>query len=612
MDTHTLLIAVQTAIVVGIAGFVLADRLRLPAIVLLLLFGVLVGPEVLNLVDPKALGSGLSIIVSTAVAIIVFEGGMLLDIDEMRAASPPIRNLMTVGVFFSVAGGTLAAWLIAGLPFEIALLFGSLMCVTGPTVITPLLKRANVNIRLQTILQSEAVLVDAIGAVLAVVVLEVIIESSSAPLTETLQQVVIRLGVGSLVGVIGGYVLVRVLRQMVSQNSIIRLGALGGALGIYALAEVLVAESGIAAVALAGIIVGNLKIPHREAIHQFKGDLTNLGIAVLFILLAAGLRFETLAALGLGGVLAVIAMMVIVRPISVFASMMGTSVPMPDRWYIAALGPRGVVAASVATFAALQLQSHGFEGADRFVGLVFMTIIGTVVLQGLYAKPLAQRLGVNAMHVLIVSADLIANELAKRLISKGYSVSLLDTDAALINKARSMGLCAFEGDGTDQEALLRAGIKQATVFVSATSSDRTNLLACQIAMQRFAVPDVVARVNNPENLDNFKSLGIRVVSPVISAAMLLDNLVSSSAAMELLTGGSSGQEVFEAALQNPALIGKQLKSWALKNSPLIILARRDGQIFVPHGNSVMQKGDVLTLISENEHRGEVQRLIEGL
>jgi NhaP-type Na+/H+ or K+/H+ antiporter/Trk K+ transport system NAD-binding subunit len=600
------------AMVVGIAGYALADRLRIPAIVVLLLLGIIVGPEVTGLINPAMLGDGFRILVSIAVSIIVFEGGMLLDFEQMRAASPPIRNLMTVGVVVSVTAGTLAAWLLAGLSLPQAALFGALMCVTGPTVITPLLKRANVNRRLQTILQSEAVLVDAIGAVLAVVVLEFLINAANyETLSQVVTDVLVRLSVGAVIGVVGGYGVVLVLRGLAGlQASTVRLAALGGALAVYLLAELVQGESGIAAVALAGIVVGNLHIPYYDHIARFKGDLTNLGIALLFILLAAGLRFSTLSALGIGGILAVAAMMVIVRPASVFASMIATNVPFREQLYMAALGPRGVVAASVATFASLRLNEHGFSGSDQFVGLVFMTIIGTVVIQGLYARPLAHLLGVNAMHVVIVGADSIALELARRLAEKSYSVTLLDTDLIAVNKAKISGYNVIQGDGTDSNDLIRAEIRNAVVFVAATSSDRTNLLACQIAMQRFNIPTVVARVNTPDNLDNFKSLGIRVVSPVVSTAMLLDNLISSSPTMELLTGQSQEQEIFEVTLRSPVLASKPLKEWQLGDA-LLILVRRNGQLFAPHGNTVMKLGDQLTLIGKAEERDKTRQLIEG-
>lgn len=605
MDAHQLLIMVEFALVVGIAGYVIADRMGLPAIVLLMGIGILVGPEVLNLVNPLALGTGLRVLVSIAVGIIVFEGGLLLDFNEMRAASPPIRNLITIGVVISVVGGTLVAWLIAGLPFELALLFGALMCVTGPTVITPLLKRANTNRRLTTILQSEAVLVDAIGAVLAVVVLEFILHTPEDPVAGPVREFVTRLGVGTLVGLVGGFLIVQALRYLSTLKvGTARLAALAGALAVFSLAEVLIPEAGIAAVALAGIVVGNMDIPYYSEIKSFKGDLTNLGIIMLFILLSAGLRFETFTEFSLrgwGGVLAVLALMVFVRPISIFVSMLGTSVPFKEQFYMSGLGPRGVVAASIALFAELELTANNYPGVGSFVGLVFMTIIGTVVIQGTVAIPLARRLGVTAMHVLIASADDIGRELARRLATGDMSVTLIDSNLVEVNQAKEEGLDARLGDETSSSDLRKAGIEQAAAFVAATPSDKTNLLACQIAMQRFKVENVSARVNKPENVENFTSLDIRVVSPVVSTAMLLDSLVRRSAVLELVASQVPGQEIREVTLESKKLVGKPLDSWeALRGEVLVAMIRRNGEMFVPHGNTILQEGDQLTLIGSCE------------
>lgn len=200
------------------------------------------------------------------------------------------------------------------------------------------------------------------------------------------------------------------------------------------------------------------------------------------------------------------------------------------------------------------------------------------------------------MHVLVVSADDIGRELARRLINNGMSVTLIDTDILQVNLARDAGLTARQGDGTSVNDLRKAGIQNAQTFVAATPSDKVNLLACQLAMQRFDVEDVVARVNNPENLDNFSALGIRVVSPVVSTAILLDSLVRQSAVMELISSQVPGQEVCEVPFTNSDLAGKPLKAWKLKGDVLVALVRRNGDLFVPHGDTVINKGDVITLI----------------
>src|SRR5690606_7749962 len=206
------------------------------------------------------------------------------------------------------------------------------------------------------------------------------------------------------------------------------------------------------------------------------------------------------------------------------------------------------------------------------------------------------RLGVTSTMVLIVSADDIGRELAQRLKASGMAVRLLDTDEARIDLAREQGLDAMRGDGTSIRDLQRAGIQNADKFVAATSSDRSNLLSCQIAIQRFGLQDVVARVNSPQNLDNFSSLGIRVVSPVVSTAILLDSLVRKSAFMELMASQVPGQEVCEVQLENENLAGLPLRSWSLDGDVLVALVRRNGNLFVPHGDTVIEKGDTLTLI----------------
>jgi Trk K+ transport system NAD-binding subunit len=208
---------------------------------------------------------------------------------------------------------------------------------------------------------------------------------------------------------------------------------------------------------------------------------------------------------------------------------------------------------------------------------------------------------VTAMNVLVVGADHIGRELAHRLNANGVSVTLIDTDLVQVNQAQNQELAARQGDGTSADDLRKAGIEKASAFVATTSSDKTNLLACQIAMQRFGVENVSARVNNPDNMDNFASLGIKVVSPVVSTAMLLDTLVRRPAALELIASQVPGQEICEVELQNHRLIGKPLREWPiLEGDVLVAMVRRAGELFVPHGHTVLEKGDTLTLIGKCE------------
>jgi Trk K+ transport system NAD-binding subunit len=214
------------------------------------------------------------------------------------------------------------------------------------------------------------------------------------------------------------------------------------------------------------------------------------------------------------------------------------------------------------------------------------------------------------MHTVIVSADDIGRELARRLIAGGKSVTMIDSDLIQINKARDQQFNAIHGDGTSAQDLKKAGIENSHSFVAATSSDKTNLLACQIAMQRFHVENVVARVNDPENVRNFESLGIRVTSPVISSAMLLESLVQRSSALELITSQVPGHEVCEIELSNPKMLRKPLKEWNLNEEVLVALVRRGDNLFIPTGATVLEGGDTLTLIGDCECIDDTRKMIE--
>ncbi|HMQ30839.1 MAG TPA: cation:proton antiporter [Chloroflexaceae bacterium] len=610
MSAHDLLVMMGVVLVASIGTQLLAAWLKLPAILPLLAVGVLLGPELLGLVESDALGIGLRVLIPLMVAVIVFEGGMVLDLDYLRQVGPAVRNLISVGCAVTALLAALAANLFAGLPWGLALLFGALVSVTGPTVINPLLRRASVTQRLKTILMAEGVLVDAVGVVLAVVVLEGLMVGLT-PL-EGAGTWVVRVGGGTLLGVVGGWLLGRGLR-LVGRSfgaELTRLSALGGALAIYTLGEALSPEMGIAAAAAAGVVVGNMSFPHDEQVHHFKGDLTQIGIGVIFVLLAARLEFSDLLALGWGGVAVVLALMLVVRPASVFLSTIGTRLAMRERLFIAAVGPRGIVAASFATFAALRLEEAGYAGSEALAGLVFMVIIGTVVVQSFTTPWAARLLGVRPMLTVIVGADPLGRSLARHLGAQGEEVALVDRDPDNVAAAREEGLMAVQGDATQEAVLRKAGIERAQALVATTSSDKANLLVCRIARTRFGVDDVVARVNVEGALPTFTEAGIRAMSPLAASVMVLDNLLRRPSTLQLLTDLDAGKEVREVQLQNGGLAGRALREIRLDGDVLVAMIRRGGRLFVPHGDTALSAGDLLTLIGGSDDVASAAELFE--
>lgn len=610
MSAHDLLIMMGVVLVASIGTQLLAAWLRLPAILPLLAIGVLLGPEALGLVESDALGTGLRVLIPLIVAIIVFEGGMVLDLAYLRQVGPVVRNLISVGCVATALLAAAAARLFTGMPWGLALLFGSLVSVTGPTVINPLLRRAAVTQRLKTILMAEGVLVDAVGVVLAVVVLEGLIVGVT-PL-EGAGTWLLRVGGGTLLGVAGGWLLGRGLR-LVGRGfgaELTRLSALGGALAIYTLGEALAPEMGIAAAAAAGIVVGNMSFPHAEQVHHFKGDLTQIGIGVIFVLLAARLRFADLAALGWGGVAVVLALMLLVRPASVFLSTVGARLSTRERLFIASVGPRGIVAASFATFAALRLEDAGYAGSASLAGLVFMVIIGTVVVQSFTTPWAARLLGVQPMLTLIVGADPLGRALARHLAGQGGEVVLVDRDPDNVAAAREADLLAVQGDATQEAVLRRAGVERASALVATTSSDKTNLLVCRMARTRYGVLDAVARVNDEGALATFTEAGIRAMSPLSASVMVLDNLLRRPSTLKLLSDLDAGKEVREVQLRNAALAGRPLKEIRLDGDVLVTMIRRGGGLFVPHGATTLVDGDLLTLIGASDDVAAAVALVE--
>jgi NhaP-type Na+/H+ or K+/H+ antiporter len=600
MGAHELLLMMGLVVTASIATQILAAWLRLPAIVFLLGMGILLGPEVLNLVQPAELGTGLRVLIPLMVAIILFEGGMGLDLNHLRGVSQAVRNLITVGAAMTAVLAALLAWLLTDLAPTLAILFGALVSVTGPTVINPLLRRTAVTQRLKTTLMAEGVFIDAVGAVLAVVVLEWIL-SRLRP-WEGAWEWAIRVGGGTLIGLAGGWLLAVGLQRIGRTLSadMTRLSALGGVIAIYTLAEALSPEAGIAAAAVAGMVVGNRRFPHEEQVHHLKGDLTLLGIGVIFILLAARLRFADLSQVGWGGVTTVLLLMLVIRPLTVWVSTWGTSLTRRERLFIAGVGPRGIVAASFATFAALRLDDAGVAGGQVLVGLVFMLIIVTVVVQSFTTPWLAKMLGVQPMLTMIIGADTIGRQLAQHLNADGEETVLIDRDPTNTALARRDGLTAFDGDATDAAVLRRAGIGRATRLVAATSSDKTNLLVGHMARTRFGITTVVARVNESANIDTFQEGGMRAMSPTATTVMVLDNLLRRPSTLRLLTDEAADQEVREVVVENRALVGKPLRTIPLNAHVLIAVLRRDGTAIVPDGATMLALGDEITVIGARD------------
>lgn len=386
------LLALALAAFVGVAVMALAPRLKLPSIALLLLAGVLLGPEALGWVDPASLGSGLSLIVQIAVAVILFEGGLTLDVKGYRKAPKTIGRMLTVGVAVTWLGTALALHLVMDLGWSLALLGGSLVIVTGPTVVSPLLRRLGVRKKLYHVLYWEGVLIDAVGVFIAILCFEWVTQESA---TGPLYAFGLRVVVGMILGAVGGYLLDIILRADVIPAEQTNIFVLGGAVLVFAICETILPESGILAVIVAGLLLGIRKPPRLRKVKRFKLELTELSIGILFILLSARLELRSFLNMGMPLVILLSIVMFVLRPINIIISTWGQSFDVQEKLFLSWLAPRGIVAASMASLVSIELEQLGLAGAEVIETFVFAVIGATVVLQGLSAPLLVRWLGLR-------------------------------------------------------------------------------------------------------------------------------------------------------------------------------------------------------------------------
>ncbi|MUV49861.1 cation:proton antiporter [Haloarcula sp. CBA1122] len=610
--------AVVLVVSLGVAAQLVADWLQIPSVAFLLVAGVFVGPQALDLVDPAIFGqAGLQAIVGLSVGIIVFEGAFHLTVERVREASREALGLVTIGAFVSLVGTAVAVKVVFGTTWPVAVLVGSLLIATGPTVITPIMQVVPVRDRVAAALETEGIINDVTAAILAVATFEFVIASQSSPVV-VVEAFVARLVVGHIVGIaVGGGIALLLQRWHLSADNAMqnaRAVVLTAALLAYALGSIWLSEAGIAAAAVAGIVLGNADLPHEEGIAEFKGGITLFVLSFVFIVLAAQLSLGDLRALGIGGLVVVIVVVTLVRPLGVFLSTLGGRLTVRERMFVGAMGPRGIVPASVATLFAIELRPENPDAATVLVGTVFLVIFATVMFQGGLARHFAQALDILPMQTLIVGGGRVGRELAVRYESRGEEVVLIDSDEDTVERTRADGHRVVHGDATNAHVLEEAGANRASVVVAATADDDVNLLVAQLATTRFDVDTVVARANQPDNVEAFEDLDVETISAGFAVADAIDDAVERPALAHWLSDSGRTGDVLEVELSNDSLVDRTIEETAekLPNGCLVAMVSRNGTDRVPDSDFRLASGDHLTLVCEtNEAMRDARRLCQG-
>ena len=377
----------------GAGARLLAAVSELPGVVLLLLSGLLIGRSGLGLVEPLDLGPGLGTVVGLLVSLVLFDGGLNLRLpgDTIRAT---VKRIAVLRLLISLGAGLLAAHWLAGLSWSVAAVFSAIVLATGPTVVTPLVRQIRLAAPLGDVLEAEGLVLEPIGAVLALLLLELVLGNLHG-WRELVLGLLERLGGGVLIGASVGWLLSELLQRLKpDQSSGLPLQlTLGMLFLMYGISEWLLPESALPASVAAGIVVGRRQTVHTADLDGLIQELAQLAITMLFPLLAADVSWAELSPLGWGGISCVLVLMLVVRPIAVGVATVGLPLNLPQKLFLGWLAPRGIVTASVASLFAIRLEQAGILGAGRLQGLVFLTILMTVGLQGLTAQPLARALG---------------------------------------------------------------------------------------------------------------------------------------------------------------------------------------------------------------------------
>ncbi|HIC31851.1 MAG TPA: cell shape-determining protein, partial [Flavobacteriaceae bacterium] len=448
--------------------------------------------------------------VSLAISIILFEGGLTLKMAEIKNVGPVITKLISIGSIVTFFGAGIAAHYIFGLSWEISFLFSGLIIVTGPTVITPILRNIPLKKDVSAVLKWEGILIDPIGALVAVLVFEFISVDAGGEFTKT---ALIEFGKIVLFGATFGFTFAHAMNFIINKkwvpHYLLNVFALAAVLGVFVLSDAFAHESGLLAVVVMGMVLGNSKSPYLKDLLYFKESLSVLLISILFILLAANINYSDLLLIYNWKTAILFAIVVFaVRPLGVFLSTQGSKLKLNEKLFISWVGPRGIVAAGIASLFGLKLARNGVAGAEYITPLVFVIVLGTVLLNATTARLFAKLVGVfltKSGGILIVGASKVSRLIGHYLESNGRHVVLIDSNQNNINKAKELGLEAINTDIYSQTLIDNIELNDVGYLMALTGNSDINKYAINKFGKQFGENGAFRLVSSSEMADKNNS-----------------------------------------------------------------------------------------------------------
>ena len=491
------MLELASILVLGIFAQWLSWKIKQPAILPLILIGLLIGPISTfftengdKLLDGDHIFSGdlLFSFVSIAVGVILFEGGLTLNLSEIRSLAGTVRNLLIIGSLTTFVGGGIAAHFIMDMSWQMSFLFGALIIVSGPTVILPILRNVRPNSKINTVLKWEGILIDPFGALVAVLMYEFIITAGhgSEYSLDVFQEFFITISSGIVAGGLGAIFLYYLFKNNLLPDYLKNIFTLGLVILTFAFSELIHKEAGLMAATVMGIILANLKLEDLKKILSFKEDISLILISVLFILLSSRINVDQIEKLGRESLILFAAVILLIRPLGVFLSSFRSNLTFKEKIFISWIGPKGIVAAAVASLFSLDLIDRGTsvnpKEAELLLPLVFLIIIGTVVIQGSTAKLVATVLKVRQEErtgLLILGANELARKIAQKFKSAGLYVLLVDTSIPNVKEAKKHDLRAVQANILSDEIFEELDLSKIGKLLALTSNSGLNDLACK-------------------------------------------------------------------------------------------------------------------------------------
>lgn len=583
------------AVLVAVLTHIISEKLRLPPIVLWLIGGILLGPFGLHMLHAELIEPALHTLIELALAIILFEGGLNLNLKALKAQGMVVARLLFFGPLITTMIGATSAHLLTGISWPVALLFGAIVSVGGPTVIIPIIRQVRLDREIKHILTSEAMLVDAIGAILAIVMLQLVLTPETGTL-ETLRAIVEKLGIGTLIGLAGGWLLSRALLLNISSSSEMRtVFTLACVWGIFLFADLVSSQAGLMAVLVAGAITQRMELPDIQRLRNFKASLSILLISVLFVLLASQLDLNILMNYLWQGILVFVLLAAVARPLVTWLSCVGTSINHQQTVFLSMMAPRGVVAAAIASLFALVLNESDVQSAEVLVSLVYTIIIISVLMYGFIAAPLSKRLKVDAgsdRSILIVGGGQMGAEIG-RCLCDDREVRFLDMNGDVVKPLQAAGFKAVRGNALDPLYMEMIHAEEVSAVLVMTGSSDHNLLIASLAHDQFHIPELYVALQEGDE-DKHASMIHRLQARRLFGKPYTATYWADQAFRKRM--------VFDTQLvdEESDLAGHKLTDIRIPHGVQPMCVTRDKHTLVPHDTLVLKVGDEISVLLRPE------------